>query len=168
MCSWSLIIILTKGKFVDQSDPWTWSGAISGHSNESIFHMEQTMENNFDSTVLTTRQLTTTLPLIMTDCSLYGMEMSVNNSILVTRVVNTSWWNAPFLHETSARNQSLRISFTFLWGPTVLSLKLQTSTCGGAVAISAHETQMHGVTALSVFLLPEEHGRWSWMQSKDV
>lgn len=107
MCSWSLIIILTKGKFVDQSDPWTWLRAISGHSNEDIFHMGQTMKNNFDFTVLKTRQLTTTLPLVMTECSLHGMEMSVNNSILVTRVVKASRWNAPFLHETSTRNQSL-------------------------------------------------------------
>ena len=35
------------------------------------------------------------------------MEVSVNNSILVTRVANASWWNAPFLHETLARNQNM-------------------------------------------------------------
>ena len=44
---------------------------------KGIFHMGQTMKNNFDFPVLTTQQLTTTLPLIMMECSHHEMEMSI-------------------------------------------------------------------------------------------
>lgn len=52
--------------------------------------MGQMMKTNFDFPVLTTWQLTTTLPFIMIECLLHGMEMSVNNSIFLTTVVNAS------------------------------------------------------------------------------
>lgn len=94
------------------------------------------------------------------ECSLLGMEMSVNNCILVTRVVNASWWNMRPRPEIKAYS----ISFTFLGRSTILSLKFQTSSCGWAGAVSAHGC--FESLPWSVFLLSEEHGLWSWMQSR--